>query len=388
MKQRLEWLFQQKFRAEGLSLEKLAALCAHEGIELARIKRQSPKAITGWVPQRDYQKLCDLASQRGWSVSSVGLGGLSLWTAKMKGRWGMAVGCLIMALLIAVALQFIWQVEIIGAGAYEGDVRTCLIQKGVGVGTFKGKLDLKKLQNELEWRYPQVAWVHTSLRGSTLVVRLVEGVPVPEVAPYGAPGDVVAARAGVIVSVEPQAGTPLVKNGDIVKAGQMLIEGLERRGSDEQVTVKARGRILARVWDQVRIRIPATETISHPIGKAHVSQAVTTPWFQFGNLSHPRYDASETLVELWPLGGVWWPVMLRRETCQEVKIEKRPRDVSQTAEEARQAALRLLAEKTGRNDDLVDKWVDCCMIEGGIMEACATGERVIDIAQARPANDP
>ncbi|MBQ8537252.1 MAG: sporulation protein YqfD [Clostridia bacterium] len=381
-------LFQRRFRAEGLSLEKLVALCAAQEISLSCLRRTGPKCLKGRVSESDYPRLCALAQERGWQITSLGSAGISRGLERMKERWGLAVGLGLTTLLIIAAMQFVWRVEIVDAGAYEGDVRGYLTQHAIGVGTYKGRLDLAQLQTDLEWRYPKVAWVQTALRGSTLVVRLVEGIPVPQVAPYGQAGDMVAARGGVIVTVEPAAGTALVKAGDIVIPGQVLIQGVERRGEAESVQVKARGRILARVWDQARVQMPLNETLSEPTGESCVVQALVTPWFQWGDLEHPEYEASDTLVEIWPLGGAWWPVSLRRETTEAVKLRLHKRDQAQVEAEAGLAAMRLLRQKIGLDDDLVDKWVDCCMIEGGIVEACATAERVINIAVQAPASGP
>lgn len=380
----LRFLFQTVFQAEGLSLEKLVSLCACEAIRLCRIKRLGPKRLVGRVGRRDYPRLCQLAQERGWQVTSLGAAGLGRWVEELKKRWGLAVGLALLMILAGAAMQFIWQVEIDGAGAYAGDIRAYLSQQAIGVGTLRRKVDLKALQSELEWRYPKVAWVQAALRGSTLIIRLVEGVPVPQVAPYGAPGDVVAARGGIVVSVEPAAGTAQVKAGDIVTTGQVLIKGEEKRGGEETVLVKARGRILARVWDQARVWIPMTETLSRPTGQSQVMQAVVTPFFTWGSLARPNYLTSDTLVEIWPLGGAWWPVTLRRETTQETALEISPRPEEQVKAEAGLAALRALRQKIGLNDELVDKWVDYCMIEGGRLEACATAERVVDIAQPAP----
>ena len=84
-----------------------------------------------------------------------------------------------------------------------------------------------------------------------------------------------------------------------------------------------------------------------------------------------------------PLGGVFLPLWVRRETRMEAEVTVRPREEGQLRAEAAVAALRRLREKIGIHDDLVDKWVDYCMIEGEVLEAVATGERLIDIGTPR-----
>ena len=42
--------------------------------------------------------------------------------------------------------------------------------------------------------------------------------------------------------------------------------------------------------------------------------------------------------------------------------------------------MRILREKTGFDDDFVDKWVDYCMIEDEEVCAIVYGERIVDAA--------
>ena len=74
---------------------------------------------------------------------------------------------------------------------------------------------------------------------------------------------------------------------------------------------------------------------------------------------------------------------LYQHNAEEITVQ--PREEGQLRAEAAVAALRRLREKIGIHDDLVDKWVDYCMIEGEVMEAVATGERLIDIGTPRRA---
>ena len=73
-------------------------------------------------------------------------------------------------------------------------------------------------------------------------MRLEQGVPPPETAVLTGHADVVAAEDGVIKRLTAFAGTPAVKEGDFVRAGQVLIEGQEMGKA-----VKARGEAAARV---------------------------------------------------------------------------------------------------------------------------------------------
>ena len=71
---------------------------------------------------------------------------------------------------------------------------------------------------------------------------------------------------------------------------------------------------------------------------------------------------------------------------REVSLEYVRRPEGEVRTEAGQAALdRLKTLLYGY--EIIDKWVDYCMIEGEILEAVAMGERRIDIGRSEPRTD-
>ena len=83
------------------------------------------------------------------------------------------------------------------------------------------------------------------------------------------------------------------------------------------------------------------------------------------------------------LGGLFLPFTLVMEERMEAEVTQMPRDVEEVKADAGAAALRLLQENGEIDDELVDKWVDYCMIEGEVLEAIAYGERIVDVAKPR-----
>ncbi len=377
-------LFLVSFRVEGLSLERLLNLAGEQNIMLHDLKRSGLKAVEGVCVESDYAKLSELAEKRGWKLTRLKHKRLSAVRNWLKKRLAVAIGLVLCLSLAIVSMQFIWRIDILDAGPYESEVRLYMKEQNIHPGIWKRNVSLQELTSRLEWRMPKVAWVQSYYRGAALVIRCVLGVPPPGVETEGGPGDVVAQRDGILVSLLPLAGTPMCKPGEMVRAGQVLISGWERGTGEEKIPVKARGIAMARGWVGTKVRIPLDEVHSEPTGRAYVSQVVQTPYFQVGTLDTPEFLQSDRTVEMLPIGGVWWPVYLRRETFEEVALTKVPRDEAEVKAEAGLAALRELSQKLGAGHEPVDKWVDYCMIEGRMLEATAIAEILADIALPKP----
>ena len=377
-------LFLISFRMEGLSLERLINLARDEGIILHNLSRHGAKAVEGVCEEADYAKLLELSEKRGWKLTRLRPRRLSALWGWVKKRIAAVIGFVLCISLAIAAMQFVWNVDILDAGPYESEIRLYLKEQEIQQGRMKRDISLQKITSDLEWRMPKVAWVQAYYRGTALVIRCVLGVPPPGVETKGGPGDIVAQKDGILVSLLPLAGTPQCKPGDIVRAGQVLIAGWERGSNDEKIPVKARGIAMARGWVGVKVQIPLDEIKSEATGRSVTSQVIVTPYFQFGDNEQPNFLQSDITVETWPIGGAWWPVTLRRETIDEVALSITPRDEEQVKAEAGIAALRALSQKLGVGHEPVDKWVDYCMIEGRMMEATAIAEIVADIALLRP----
>ena len=89
-----------------------------------------------------------------------------------------------------------------------------------------------------------------------------------------------------------------------------------------------------------------------------------------------------------PLGGFFLPLTCVWEKRYECEITKQNRANEEITAEASIAALRKLREIIGTNESLVDKWVNCSMIDHEVLLAVATGERLVDIAEQIPSGAP
>ncbi len=375
--------FALRFSAKGLSLEKLLKMAGENNIALWGLKRQGNKAVTGQVAEKDFPLLLELAQTRGWEIEKGKAIRLSALRNKLLRRWGIGAGALVLVIVMVIALQFVWHINILDAGAYEGDIRAYLEEAGIKPGMLRSKIDIEALNAALEYRYPETAWVKTAFRGADLTIRMIQGVPVPKVVTQGDPNDIIASQSGIIVSIEPYQGTPQVQLGDLVKKGQVLIKGEERAGTDgETKRVKARGKIMAKVWLGASVRLPLFETVSIPTGLEEAYEAIETPFVTLFEKVETAFEHYDIMLERWPVVGAFFPVTLKRITRMEVSLTQAARDVNLVKQEAGAAAYEKLAKKMAQHDDLIDKWVDYCMIEGKQMEATAVAQVIRDIAVA------
>lgn len=376
----MKGLLHVRLRVSGLSAEKLLNEARKRRIPLQSISRQADRSLFVCCAPGSYRALVALAEEKGFSVTQAQPTGLLRLLYGLRRRWGLLAGACFCLCLLIFAMGFVWHIEIENAGMYEGEVRLFLNETGVHPGLRRSEIDLTDLRQKLEWRLPRVKWVRTEWAGVTLRIRLEEGVPPPGVSSAGLPGDVVAAEDGVLLRLTCYAGTPLCKEGDLVRAGQILIRGEEKGMDGQTVAVKAQGAAIARVWVSTRMQTPMTEYETVPTGRMYNRRVIALPFLHWSFQDTPDYlqwdlDVQETL-----LVGAWLPVRIIREKYMEAALELQMRDTDAVCLEAGRGAMQML-EKTYPDEDFVDKWVDYSMIEGDIIVATATAEIRRDIAR-------
>lgn len=372
-----------QFTLTGLNLERFLNLLSRQGVPVLSARRTGPRTLECRCYSADAAAIRLLAEEKGWRVDDLRPAGLSAALHRLRRRPGLLIGGALTLVLLVVLSQFVWRVEVHQAGAYQADIAAYLAQEGYGPGRLRSTVDAAALEAALTRRYPRVAWFHVYVRFVTLVVDVTQGVPMPELSP-SQPGDVVAQRDGIIQRIAVFAGTARVQAGDAVRAGQVLIAGQERGADGELAPVAARGEVLARCWQSQRVSLPRYEILSGETGRQTVQTRLCTPLLAYPQQTEsPPYLAWNTYVEKQPVGGCFFPLWLETITQKEIWQQYALRDEETVGREARQAALEKLAEALAAYE-IIDKWVDYCMIEGDTITASATAEWVMEIGGPEP----
>lgn len=373
-----------RFTLTGLNLERFMNTLQKEGVPLLGARRADRRTLECACYLRDLPRVRQLAGEKGWRVTRERPAQLAAVLGALRRRPGALLGA---ALALAAALvlsQFVWRVEINGAGPYRADIAAYLEEAGYVPGARRDALDASALERNLTLRYPEVAWFHAYVSNVTLVVDVTRGVPMPDL-PSAQPGDVVALRDGIVDSVRVYAGTAAVQAGDAVRAGQVLIRGEERGADGAVVPVAARGAVIARCWLTHTVEMSMLEIHSEETGREAAVQQIVTPWFSLpAEPETPDFLASNAYITQTPVAGCFFPVWRKTTVLREVSLEYARRPEAEVRAEAGDAALERLKTLL-YGYEIIDKWVDYCMIEDDTLAATATAEWLMDIAGPAPA---
>lgn len=120
-----------------------------------------------------------------------------------------------------------------------------------------------------------IAWAGVEIRGVKLTVSIEDSISVPKLIQSNQPYNIVAERDGLIVKMEVYAGNALVKEGDTVRKGQLLVSGkIENQRPDlggdfGSKEVHALGRVIARTWYESSLPVSMEYTQRIKTGNEH-----------------------------------------------------------------------------------------------------------------------
>ncbi len=302
-------------------------------------------------------------------------------------RPGLFVGSLLGVLLLLLSSLTLWQIEVRGnERCSEAEIRDALAEAGLEVGAFVPGVDTAALKVRLLEKNPALSWVGIYLRGTTAVIEVREATGEDVTSPADTPANLVAAADAVIEQISVERGRAVVKVGQTVKRGDLLIGGAYPTASGA-VCVRAAGTVRARVLHTVTLTQPKIEA-QKVYGEGRVSELSLTFFgrsiklFKLTGNSEEEYDIIKRKEQWILFSRLRLPIYTER--CYRVpyRIEERVLDEEAMVRAAFQRMRAELAPLLAESE-LTKKRLHG-YFEGDAYVLTCDAEAVVDIARPLP----
>lgn len=176
-----------------------------------------------------------------------------LW--RHRKRLGLLVGAVFAAFLVFAAQNLVWRLEVIGnEKVSEESIKFHLEELGFREGTRKDKIDFLLLSDAYRLRYREISHMDIYCVGTVAYVHVIE-TDFGETDEANAYGNLVASKDAVIHSFDVLHGKVAVKEGAVVKKGDLLVSGV-MEGAHESVLLAAEGKVYGTVTEDILVEIP------------------------------------------------------------------------------------------------------------------------------------
>lgn len=236
-----------RIRVIGYSAERFLNACSHKGIFLWGLKPVGPTYEMN-ITIKGFRQLKPIIRKTGTKVVIVRRFGLPFFLHKYRKRKLFFGGAFLFIVMIIAMSRFIWNIDITGnQSRTDESILEFLGSKNVEDGMPKSDVDCARIVKDIRKEYDDIIWVSASIRGARLIIQVKENedsLPVvnkteeeKEQEARENATDIVADQDCIITDIVPRNGIAMVKEGDQVKKGDILISGQVPVNDDSGETI-------------------------------------------------------------------------------------------------------------------------------------------------------
>ena len=346
---------------EGYYIEQFINICNNKQIDLWNIKKENSIKVFASIYIKDFKKLKQICKKTKCKIKIQSKKGLPFVVKKYKKRKFFFIFLLLIILTIIILSNFIWNIEIEGdIDIPKEEILELAKSEGLEIGKRKGAVDTKAVINKIRLERDDISWVGIEIDGTNATIKLVKADEKPEIINDDEYCNIVADKNAMILKVSAQNGTPLVKEGDIVTNGDIIVAGwMEGKYTGKQY-VHAQAEVQAKVWYTTTEKVYLKETEKVETGQTENSYSVKINNFQI-NLpkSLPKFQKYDTIEEnkkLKLFSNFYLPFDLVKYTYKEYE----ERSIIHSFEEAKQIGIDRAKESLQEKIDgkeILDKQV-------------------------------
>lgn len=334
-------------QVRGKNVSRFLNLCIRNGICIYQMDNMEGLQCTFGMNLRDLRKIKPLLRKTRVRFFIKKRAGLPFFLNRYRKRkiFALSLGCMMLGILFLSTR--IWRIEVIGNSSVGKDtILNYLQEKEISYGVGRNSIDNDALELSLRKDFEPVIWASVYEEGTKLVVCIQEKlISDKAVSQTDTCMDLVATKDAKIASVITRKGISQVKEGDKVKAGDILVCGRQEILDDngevkEYYYQSADADVYAYATYDYEDNIPKQMVTSNATGNEHIRRYLRVFDYQFTTPKlHADFEQSETIEEsrqLCLLGSFYLPVYLGEN--RQLELEKQVHEVGK--EEAKTLALQ------------------------------------------------
>lgn len=322
-------------------------LCMQMGLQYADFCWCEDGSIRFSCAAASARRFLAVCQERNINAEPVAERGLPCLLKQMTKRAGLIVGAVLALALIVLSGLFVWDVQVSGTETLtEETVIEELRKCGFGVGSYLPNLHIREIENRVLMASERIGWLSINIDGTVARVQIIEHIEGQNegenVSLNKRPANLVATKDGQIEYLELYRGNAVVKSGQTVRAGELLVSGLYDSLTGNVRYTRAAGRVMARTERTIRVEVPLS--YEQKVYGEPVLQEVEIHFFDFSKKIFKNSGNLDILCDIIKYNTHLGQLGANRLPMSWSRIETHPY-VLETRERTQEEALELCYEK-------------------------------------------
>lgn len=241
------------------------------------------------ILETDFERFEKLFKGKSYIASAtLGIRGLK---HNIKYKRTFFISLLLGVILVILSRVPVWDIRISGNTLVPDTlIIDRLSECGFSVGSAWSSVSLSDVEYDMLGKCEEISWININRVGTVAHVKIIEQEPgAKEEAALQGYANIVADRDCIIEEITVSAGTPVVKVGDTVRKGDLIIMGVENNELGR--LVRAEGTVVGRAYDSVCTAVGRTKT--QKIKKSESVISVNIKIFDFSLNIFKKYGNSD-----------------------------------------------------------------------------------------------
>lgn len=258
----------------GRGRERFLNIAAGNRLMIFGVRELDADRIAFFTTPEEFKRMKPAARKAGVRLSIKEKYGLPFFLHRNRNRKLMLAGIFTFFILLYVLSLFIWDISIDGNYRFTDEMLLHYMSTlPVSCGMRKKEISCEGLEEMIRNHFPDILWVSAEIKGTRLCIRIRENENQTPVRPgEKEPCDLVAGKAGTVTGCVVRKGFCLVKAGDEVTEGELLVDGTIPIYDDSETLVTvheqpADAEIFAKTQYHFRTELPDTYPVRARTGR-------------------------------------------------------------------------------------------------------------------------
>lgn len=214
---------------KGRQINRFLNLCSRNGIHLWRITYDMEQNLRANIRLHDFYDLKPYLRKTKTKIKILSKKGFPFWCHRHpKLKWFLCISFFLICLSV-YSLNYVWSIEVKGnTKVSTEDILEYLNENEISIGLKRKTIDCSQIELLLREQFHQIGWVSVYFEHTNLCIEVKESlydVMEHSEVEYGRMYHLVANKEGQISTIVTRAGKAVVKKGQNVKPGDILVLG-------------------------------------------------------------------------------------------------------------------------------------------------------------------